>query len=53
MATKKAKEPTPYTVESWAGKPKYQCSRCAFNTLDREGMVEHVITNHVIKEAAS
>ena len=51
-AAPKTKAPEPFITGTWEGHPNYQCSRCAFKTLDREEAVQHVIDRHAIKEAS-
>jgi hypothetical protein len=36
----------PYTVSSWKGLPNYECSRCAFATVDLDRMNNHWLSEH-------
>jgi len=37
-----AREPEQWTVGQWAGRPRYRCCGCAYDTLDIELMRAHV-----------
>ena len=42
---KKEKEQTEnkfYSVSDWRGFPNYECKHCAFATLDKSGMTQHI-----------
>lgn len=35
-----------YEVGKWSGQAHYRCMRCAFDTLDKERMLEHLVEQH-------
>lgn len=37
-----------YRVAQWAGMPKYDCKQCAFDSLDLDAMLEHLIERHSV-----
>jgi len=34
-----------YTVGKWCGLPNYECKFCAYATLDKKRMINHVVKN--------
>jgi hypothetical protein len=49
----RAKGPQPLREGTWAGHTNYECTRCGYKSLDREAALEHILTKHAIKEAAT
>ncbi len=43
---KKMAETQGYTTDKWAGKPKYNCSECSYDTLVKEDVETHVRLSH-------
>lgn len=37
-----------YTVGQWAGHPQFRCKECAFDTLDLDVMLEHLLRVHSV-----
>lgn len=35
-----------YSVGTWAGMPQYRCCRCAFDTLNLQEMLNHLVGQH-------
>lgn len=35
-----------YTVSLWRGMKNYECTLCAFSTLDQEVIEQHYLTQH-------
>ena len=45
MADEKRESPR-YRTTSWHGRPNYECTRCAYATLDRGKILAHVRLDH-------
>ena len=43
---KKKKIDPGYTIGAWSGKTQYQCTGCAFDTLDGVAMLNHLVNVH-------
>jgi hypothetical protein len=35
-----------FEVRTWAGITQYQCTACAFDTFEKEAMLEHLVNTH-------
>jgi hypothetical protein len=38
-----------YILGTWAGRPRYQCRYCPFDTLDKQAALEHFKEEHAAK----